>query len=323
MFIKGLFSALLVAAGFTLASPAAAQTYPSRPVRLIVPFPAGGSADTLARIIGQDLSDQLGQPFVIENRTGAGGNIGTDAVAKAAPDGYTLLLTPSSIAIAPALFAKLPFDPVKDFSPVSLIGNIPMVVVVNPSMPVKTLPELVALAKSKPGQINYASGGVGTTNHLAVELFKSQIGIDMLHVPYRGNPLAMIDVIGGQVPVFFDFVLTGLPHVKSGAVRGLATTGAQRSSVMPDLPTVREAGFGDFEASTWFGVYAPAGTPADIVSTLDAAIAATLGKPAIKERLTGLGVEAMTRGPAALGDLTRSDLAKWGPVVAKAGIKPE
>jgi len=307
----------------SLTAPALAQTWPSKPVKLIVPFPAGGSADTLSRIIGQELQEKTGQAFVIENRTGAGGNIGTDAVAKATPDGTTLLLTPSSIAIAPALYAKLTWDPVKDFEPVTLVGSIPMVVVVHPSFPAQSLTELVAQAKARPGQINYASGGFGTTNHLAVELFKAQTGIDLVHVAYRGNPLAVVDVIGGHVPVFFDFVLTGAPHVRSGAVRALATTGAQRSGVLPDVPTAMEAGISGFEASTWFGVYAPAGTPKDMVVKISTEIAAVLAMPAVRKRLADLGLEPMQGGPAALGELTKGDLAKWGPIIQKAGIKLE
>ena len=304
-------------------APVASQTWPSRPVRLIVPFPGGGSADTLARVIGQELQERLGQPFVVENRTGAGGNIGTDAVAKAAPDGATILVTPSSIAIAPALYTKLTWDPVKDFEPVTLVGSIPMVVVVHPTFPAKTLSELIVQAKARPGQISYASAGFGTTNHLAVELFKTQTGIDLVHVPYRGNPLAIVDVIAGQVPVFFDFVLTGAPHVKSGSVRALATTGARRSSVLPDVPTAIEAGVAGFEASTWFGFYAPAGTPRDIVARLNSEIGAILANPAVRQKLAGLGVEPMQSGPETLAKLTKDDLAKWGPIIQKAGIKLE
>src|SRR6202171_5945928 len=264
--------ALFIGALAFAASQASAQNYPSRSITVVVPFPAGGSADTLARLIGAQLSESLGQAVVVENKPGAGGNLGTDAVAKAAPDGYTLLLTPSSIAIAPALYAKLPFDPIKDFAPVTLVGSIPMVVVVYPEFPPKTLLELIALAKAKPGEISYASAGNGSTNHLAVELFKIKTGIDMLHVPYRGNPLAVVDVIAGRVPVFFDFVLTGLPHVREGKVRALAVTGAHRPPVLPDVPTVAEAGVPGFEASTWFGVYAPAGTKPAIVQKLNAEI---------------------------------------------------
>jgi tripartite-type tricarboxylate transporter receptor subunit TctC len=313
--------ALFIGALAFAASQASAQNYPSRSITVVVPFPAGGSADTLARLIGAKLSESLGQAVVVENKPGAGGNLGTDAVAKAAPDGYTLLLTPSSIAIAPALYAKLPFDPIKDFAPVTLVGSIPMVVVVYPEFPPKTLLELIALAKAKPGEISYASAGNGSTNHLAVELFKIKTGIDMLHVPYRGNPLAIVDVIAGRVPVFFDFVLTGLPHVREGKVRALAVTGAHRSSVMPDVPTVAEAGVPGFEASTWFGVYAPAGTKPAIVEKLNAEILAVLAMPAIRERLTGLGVDILAEGPQGLAALTKSDLEKWGPIVQKAGVK--
>ena len=313
--------ALFIGALAFAASQASAQNYPSRSITVVVPFPAGGSADTLARLIGAKLSESLGQAVVVENKPGAGGNLGTDAVAKAAPDGYTLLLTPSSIAIAPALYAKLPFDPIKDFAPVTLVGSIPMVVVVYPEFPPKTLLELIALAKAKPGEISYASAGNGSTNHLAVELFKIKTGIDMLHVPYRGNPLAVVDVIAGRVPVFFDFVLTGLPHVREGKVRALAVTGAHRSPVLPDVPTVAEAGVPGFEASTWFGVYAPAGTKPAIVEKLNAEILAVLAMPAIRERLTGLGVDILAEGPQGLAALTKSDLEKWGPIVQKAGVK--
>jgi tripartite-type tricarboxylate transporter receptor subunit TctC len=312
---------LFVCALALAATHASAQNYPSRSITILVPFPAGGSADTLARLIGAKLSESLGQAVVVENKPGAGGNLGTDTVAKAAPDGYTLLLSPSSIAIAPSLYAKLPFDPIKDFAPVALLGSIPMVVVVYPEFPAKTIQELIALAKSKPGEISYASAGNGSTNHLAVELFKIKTGIEMLHVPYRGNPLAIVDVIAGRVPVFFDFVLTGLPHVREGKVRALATTGAHRSAVLPDVPTVMEAGVPDFEASTWFGVYAPAGTKPAIVEKLNAEILAALTMPAIRERLTGLGVDIIAEGPQALAALTKSDLEKWGPIVQKAGVK--
>jgi tripartite-type tricarboxylate transporter receptor subunit TctC len=313
--------ALFVFALLAAATPASAQNYPSRSITIVIPFPAGGSADTLARLIGQKLSESLGQAVVVENKPGAGGNLGTDAVAKAAPDGYTLLLAPSSIAIAPSLYSKLPFDPIKDFAPVTLIGSIPMVVVVYPEFPPKTIQELIALAKSKPGEISYASAGNGSTNHLAVELFKIKTGIEMLHVPYRGNPLAIVDVIAGRVPVFFDFVLTGLPHVREGKVRALAVTGAHRSAVMPEVPTVMEAGVPDFEASTWFGVYAPAGTKPAIVEKLNTEILAVLAIPAIRERLTALGVDVIAEGPQALAALTKSDLEKWGPIVQKAGVK--
>ncbi|HLL27663.1 MAG TPA: tripartite tricarboxylate transporter substrate binding protein [Xanthobacteraceae bacterium] len=321
MFVRRFAALFAVIALLAATAPARAQTYPARSVTVIIPFPAGGSADTLARLIGQYLTERLGQSFVVENKPGAGGNLGTDFVAKANSDGYTLLLTPSSIAIAPSLYAKLPFDPIKDFVPVTLIGSIPMVVVVNPDFPAKTIQELIALAKAKPGEITYASAGNGSTNHLAVELFKSMTGTDMLHIPYRGNPLAIVDVIAGRVPVFFDFVLTGLPHIREGKVRALAVTGLHRSPVLPDVPTVAESGVPNFEASTWFAVYAPAGTKPEIVAKLNTEILAVLAMPAIRERLAGLGVDLIAQGPDALAALTKSDLEKWGPIVKKAGVK--
>jgi len=319
--IRRLVTILAASVLLAFAWNAHAQTYPARQVTIIVPFPAGGSADTMARLIGQYLSERLGQPFVVENKPGAGGNLGTDFVAKAAPDGYTFLLAPSSIAIAPSLYSRLPFDPNKDFAPVALIGSQPMIVVVYPGFPAKSIAELVALAKQKPGEISYASAGNGSTNHLAVELFKNMTGVEMLHVPYRGNPLAVVDVIAGRVPVFFDFVLTGLPHVREGKVRALATTGAHRSPVLPDVPTVAEAGVPGFEASTWFGLYAPAGTKPDVIAKLNREILAVLALPNVKERLSTLGVDVIAEGPDSLAALTKSDLAKWGPIIEKAGIK--
>ena len=310
---------MLCLSGFL--SAASAQTYPTRAITIIVPFPAGGSADTLARLLGARLSEKFGQPVVVDNKPGVGGNIGTDLVAKAAPDGYTLLLAPSSIAIAPHLYKKLTYDPIKDFAPVTLIGNIPMAVVVNPSFPAKSIKELIALAKEKPGAIDYASAGNGTTNHLAVEQFKQITGIDLTHIPYRGNPLAVLDVIGGRVPVFFDFVLTALPHIRDGKVRVLATTGLKRSEVLPDVPTVDESGVPGFEAGTWFGIYAPAKTPQAIIDKLNTETLAAIADPAIEKRLKGLGVDIIAKGPKELGDLTKSDLAKWGPIVQKAGVK--
>jgi tripartite-type tricarboxylate transporter receptor subunit TctC len=312
---------LLIACVLGVSFPALAQEYPTRSITMIVPFPAGGSADTLARILGARLTEKLGQQIVVDNKPGIGGNLGTDLVVKAAPDGYTLLMTPSSLAIAPHLYSKLPFDPIRDLAPITLIGNIPMAVVVSNNFPAKSIKELIAMAKEKPGTIDYASAGNGTTNHLAVEQFKQITNIDLVHVPYRGNPLAVIDVIGGRVPVFFDFVLTALPHIRDGKVRALATTGLQRSKVLPDVPTVNESGVPGFEAGTWFGIYAPAKTPKEIVEKINTQVLAAIADPAIQERMKGLGVDIIAKGPAELLELTKADLAKWGPIVKKAGVK--
>jgi tripartite-type tricarboxylate transporter receptor subunit TctC len=313
---------LVVAAASVLpGSGLEAQTYPTRTITFVVPFPAGGSADTIIRLIGQHLSQRWGQPVVVENKPGTGGNIGQEAVAKAAPDGYTLLIAASSIAISSHLYTRLKYDPIKDLAPVTLVGTIPMVIVVHPEFPAKTLAELIALAKQKPGEIAYASAGNGTTNHLATEMFKIVTGTNLLHVPYRGNPIAVLDVIGGRVPVFFDFVLTGLPHIRAGKVRALATTGAKRAAVLADVPTAIEAGVPGFEVGTWFGVYAPARTPPAIVEKLNREILDILALDAVKQRLTQLGVEIYAKGPAELDALTKADFDRWGPIIQKAGIK--
>ena len=300
-----------------------AQSYPTRPIRIIVTFPPGGSSDTLTRVVAQEMGETLGQPVMIENRTGAGGNIGVEAAAKSPPDGYTLLSSSSSLPLAGVLYSKLNFDPLNDFAPIGMIGSSPMLVTVNPSVPAKSLSELIALAKQKPGEIAYASAGHGSMNHLAVELFKLQTGVDVRHVPYRGNPLAAIDVISGQVPLFFDYLLTGLPHVKDGKLRALATTGEKRTPALPDLPTVSEAGVPGFEASLWFGFFAPAGTPKEIVDKLSKSVNDALAKPKVKERLDALGVEVDFQGPERLAAVMKADFAKWKEVREKTGLKME
>ena len=301
-------------------STASAQSIVGKPLKFVVPFGPGGSGDTIARLIGHYLPERIGQPVVVENRMGAGGNIGADAVAKSEPDGTTLLMAANYLAIAPGLYKKMSYDPIKDLAPVTLVGSIPMVVVVNPAVPAQSIVELVALAKSRPGELTYATPGLGTSTHLATELFKQQTGTDLRHVPYRANPLAMNDVIGGQVPVFFDFVTTGAPHVRAGKVRGLATTGLKRSPVLPELPTMIEAGVPDFEATTWIAVFAAAGTPRNIIVRLHDEMAAILRLPAVKERLGTFGLDIAAEGPDALGALLKSDTEKWGAVIQKAGI---
>ncbi len=303
-----------------IADPASPDTYPNKPIRIIVPFPAGGSADTLSRIIGQKMTESWGQQVLVDNRPGAGGNIGTDAAAKSAPDGYTLLLTPSSIASNPSLYRKLPYDPVKDFVPVAEVGWTPMILVVHPSVPANSVKELIALAKSKPGQINYASAGNGTTNHLAGEVFKHMAGIDLVHIPYKGNPLAVLDVLSGQVPVMFDFVITSLPHVKAGKLRALAVTDAKRIPQLPDVPTVSESGVPGFEAGTWFAVFAPAGTPQALVTKLNKEIVRILNLPDVKERLYQQGAEPRPSTPAQLAKHLQQDMAKWAKQIKEVAI---
>jgi tripartite-type tricarboxylate transporter receptor subunit TctC len=315
--------ALAAAALLAGASNLSAQAWPTKSVRMIIPFPAGGSADTLARLLGQKLTERLGQPFVADNKPGAGGNIGTDLAAKSAPDGYTFLMGVSSIAIAPSLYANLSWDPVKDFSPVALIASTPNILVVHPDVPAKNVQELIALAKTKPGQLNYASGGNGATNHLAGELFKRMTATDIVHIPYRGNPLAVIDVLNGQVAMMFDFMITSLPHVKAGKLRPLAVTGYQRSPQVPDLPTVAEAGVPGYEASTWFAVMAPTGTSADVVRKLNAEINAVLKLPDVLERLSTLGAQPLGGTSEDVSKLLRTDLTKWSEVVRGANIKIE
>lgn len=303
------------------AAPVQAQSLPAKPLRFVVPFGPGGSGDTLARLIGQHLSERLGQPVVVENRMGAGGNIGADAVAKSDPDGTTLLMGANYVTIAPHLYKKMSYDPIKDLAPVTLIGSIPNVLVVNLQIPAKSVAELIALAKSKPGELTYATPGLATSTHLATERFKQQTGTDVRHVPYRANPLAMNDVIGGQISMFFDFVTTGAPQVRAGKVRGLATTGIKRSHVLPDLPTVIEAGVPDFDESTWIAVFVAGGTPRPLAERLHKEIAAVLALPAVRERLGTMGYEIAAEGPDRLAAVMKADTEKWGAVIRRAGIE--
>lgn len=314
----------VMALSVIVAAPGGAQeAFPSHPVRVIVPFPAGGSADTLTRIVAEEMSKTLAQPVVVENRPGAGGNVGAALVAKSAPDGYTLLSGSSSIPLAPSLFRNLNYDPMKDFSSVALIGKSPMILTVNPNFAPRTVSELIAAAKQRPGEIDYASAGPGSMNHLAMELFKVKTGTNLRHIPYRGNPLAAIDVIGGRVPVFMDYVVTGVPNVKSGKLVALAATSSSRLPQLPDLPTVAESGVPDFEASLWFAFFAPASTPPQIVSKLNDAIQKALAEPRVKDRFVQMGIELTTGGPAELSRLMRIDHDRWKAVVEFASIKLE
>jgi tripartite-type tricarboxylate transporter receptor subunit TctC len=298
-----------------------AETYPARPVHLIVGFAAGGPQDITMRLIGQWLSERLGQSFVIENRPGAGGNVGAEAVVRAAPDGYTLLSVSSPNAINATLYQNLNFNFIRDIAPVGSIMRVPLVMEVNPSVPVNTVPEFIAYAKANPGKISYASGGVGTPQHVAAEMFKMMTGIDMVHVPYRGAAPAVIDLLGGQVQVMIDTTPASMPHIRSGKLRALAVTTATRADVLPDLPTV-----GDFvpgyEATSWFGIGAPKDTPPEIIATLNTEINAAIANPKIKTRLIDLGGTVLPGSPADFGKLIAAETEKWAKVVKFSGAKP-
>jgi tripartite-type tricarboxylate transporter receptor subunit TctC len=299
---------------------AKAQSYPARPVRLIIGYTPGGSADLTARLMGQWLSERLGQPFVIENRPGGGTNIATEAAVRAAPDGYTLLLVAPANAINATLYDKLNFNFLRDMEPVAGIIRFPNVVVVNPSVPVKTIPELIAYAKANPGKLNMASSGNGSTIHMSGELFKMLTGTNMVHVPYRGGAPALTDMISGQVQVMFDNIPTCAEHVKSGKLRGLAVTSTTRSEVLPDLPTVADFLPG-YEASAWYGLAAPKGTPPEIIETLNKAVNAILGDPAAKVRFAELGALLLPGSAADFGKLLSDETEKWGKVVKFSGAK--
>lgn len=319
---RHLLTAVLAAvAAWTMSGPASAQTFPSKPIRIVVPYTPGGPTDIPARLVGQKLSELLGQPVIIDNKPGAGGNIGADAVAKAPADGYTLLLVTTGHAINPGLYPKLAYDLTKDLAPVSQLTSSPMVVTVFPGLGVNSIKELIALAKAKPDGLNFGSAGNGSSTHLAPELFSMMAGIKMNHIPYKGSAPALADVMAGNAQVAFDFMTSAMPHVRSGKLKGLATTGATRSPAAPDLPTVAEAGVPGFEVVGWNGVMAPAGTPPDVVAKLNAAIKQALASPEVAERLTGLGANVVWNTPADFGAFIRAEVAKWGKVVKASGAK--
>jgi tripartite-type tricarboxylate transporter receptor subunit TctC len=306
------------------AAGAAAQSWPAKPVRLMVPFPPGGSTDIIARIVAQKLGDRLGQPFVIENRGGAGGTLGTAQVAKSAPDGYSLVLgTTSTHVVAPSVFKQPGYDPVKDFAPISLVAVTPYLLVVNPSVPVKSLKELVELARSRPGKLNYASAGVGSTTHLSMEMLKAASKTYMLHIPYNGNGPAGTAVIGGQVEVLFGSLPAVLPHAKSDRVRALAVGTPVRSPSLPQVPTVAELGYAGFDASLWLAVMAPAGTPPSVIDRLQKEIATLVGAGDTREALSKAGAEPVTSTPAELAAMIRDGVAKYAEIVKIAGVTPE
>ena len=318
MTLRALLAVLLLG----LAGPALAQDYPTRPVRWVSPWPPGGANDIFSRAIAQKLTDAFGQPVVVDNRPGAAGAIGTEHVAKSAGDGYVLTLGSSPThAIAPSLNPSLPYDPLRDFTAVTLVAVVPNVLVINPSLPVKSVRELIALAKARPGSLNFGSAGNGTSQHLSAELFKVMAGVDMVHVPYKGTAPALADLLAGQVQLAFDNIPALLPHIQSGKLRALAVTPAARSQALPDLPTVAEAGLPGYDASVWFGVFAPSGTPRPIVNRLHAEIAKALAAPDLKARMASMGAEVSGLGPDEFREFWRKELPKWADVVKAANIK--
>jgi tripartite-type tricarboxylate transporter receptor subunit TctC len=301
---------------------ARAQSYPARPVRIVVGFPPGGTTDIIARMMGQWLSERLGQQFIIENRPGAGTNIGTEAVVRSPADGHTLLLAMSANAISATLYDKLNFNFISDISPVAAIMRVPNVMLVNPAVPAKTVPEFIAYAKTNPGKINMASAGIGDGTHMCGELFKMMTGINIVHVPYRGAAPALTDLLGGQVQLYFGLTASSIEYIKVGKLRALAVTTAVRSEVLPNIPTVSEFVPG-FEASTWFGVGAPKNTPAEIIDRLNKEVNAGLADPKIKARLAEFGGTALPGSPAEFGKLIADETEKWGNLIRAANIKPE
>ena len=309
---------------FGFGGAAMAQPYPSHPVRIVVPYPAGGSNDIIARIVAQQLTERNGQPFLVENRGGASGNIGAEMVASSDPDGYTLLLTaPPPLTTNMALYRNLKFDPSTAFAPVALVASVPIVLVVHPSVPARTVNELVALARAKPGSLDFGSSGNGSTNHLAGELLKSMAGIEIVHVPYKGAAPAMNDLIGGHIPMMFDNMPAVLPQVQAKLINAIAIAGAKRASAMPDVPTVAESGFAGFEASSWFGLVAPAKTPASVLAKLQGEVEAILEMPDVRRRLTELGAEPGTISGEAFGNYLAEETAKWSRIIRTSGATAE
>jgi tripartite-type tricarboxylate transporter receptor subunit TctC len=316
-------TALALTLGLPLLTAAAnAQGYPNKPIKIVVPATPGGAIDIIARLVGDKLTVSLGQPVIIENKPGAANNLGTDVVAKSPADGYTLVIVASSHATNKHLYKTLPYDPIKDFEPVVYTHVVPLLLAIHPSIPAKTVPELITWIKANPAA-NYASSGTGSSLHMGAELFMAMSGTKMLHVPYKGSSAAHPDLIGGRTMMIFDTVSAIQAHVKSGAVRGLAVTTGTRSAVFPDLPTISEAGLKGYDASTWGGILAPAGTPKDVVVKLNAAINAALAADDVKAKLSGAGIQIQGGTPEAFATVIQSEIDKWGKVVKDAGIQPE
>jgi len=318
--------AMLVTAalGATTIGAARAQDFPTKPITIVVPFSAGGTTDILARIVANSLQAELKQPIVVDNRAGAAGNIGAQAVARAQPDGYTLLLgTVGTHAINGALYKKLGFDPVKDFAPLTRVANVPNVLVTNPEQPYKTVQELIAYAKANPGKVNFGSSGAGTSIHLSGELFKSMAGVDIQHVPYKGSAPALSDLLGNQIGIMFDNMPSSISHVRSGRLRPLAVTTAKRSPELPDVPTVAESGVPGYEATSWFGMFAPANTPAPVLARLHGALIKVLSDPAVRKRIGEQGAEPVTETPEQFAAFIAAESKKWGEVVKQSGASAD
>jgi tripartite-type tricarboxylate transporter receptor subunit TctC len=312
--------ALAAAAPFT----AGAQAYPAKPITVIVPFAAGGTTDILARVIGQALNKELGQSVIVDNRAGAGGNIGAQLAAKAAPDGYTLFMgTVGTHAINQSLYKKMPFDPVKDFAPLTRVAMVPNLLVAHPSKPYKTVKELIAYAKANPGKVNFGSSGSGSSIHLSGELFNALAKVDMVHVPYKGSAPAVSDLIGGQIDIMFDNMPSAIQHVRAGKLRPLAVTTAKRAPELPEVPTIAEAGVPGYEATSWFGMFAPAGTPAPVVARLHGALVKVLADPEVKKKLAEQGAEPYSEKPEQFAEFIRKETAKWSKVVKDSGASAD
>ena len=322
--IKVAVTALMAALTLLAVPSTRADNYPSKPVRVIVPYPAGGTSDILARTLGQKLTEAWGQPLIVENKAGANGNVGADFVAKSAPDGYTLMLCDvGALAISPSVYTALSFDPLKDFAPVTMVAYSPHILAVYPGLPVKSIKELVDLAKAKPGKLNYAASSVGSAPHLAGVDFAARTGIDWAYIPYKGGAQAITDVVGGQADVLFNGMLATYPHVKSGKLRILAVSSAQRMAAIPEVPTVAESGITGFQTGSWQGVLAPSGTPPAVIARLNADITAALKASDVRERLTAQGAEVLTNTPETFATFLRDETARWAKVVKAAGVKIE
>ena len=321
--MRCVFLALAIACTSAIAQTAAPGPYPVKPVRFIAGFPAGGPSDIVTRAVAKRMSELMGQPVVVENRSGAGGHIAVEALAKSPSDGYTILLAGSFLTIGPSLNSKLPYDPVRDIAPVGLIARNQYLLVVHPAVPAKTAKELIALARNRPGQLNYGSSGVGAPPHLATELLKTMAGIDAVHVPYKGATPAIADLIGGHIDFYVGGISGLIPQVRSGKLRALAVTGTKRSSELPEVPTIGEAAIPGYDISTWFGVVAPAGVPGDIVTRLNAVLVKIVGEKDMQAYLTAQGLEPATSTPEELARIIRSEIPKFAKIVKAAGIKAE